>query len=78
MTPEQKARIEIDTKLEASGWLLQDKADFNPAVSLGVAVREFNTDSSPVDYLLFVNRKPVGVIEAKRAEEGQNIAAQQA
>jgi hypothetical protein len=25
MTPEQKARIEIDRKLIASGWVLQDK-----------------------------------------------------
>jgi type I restriction enzyme R subunit len=75
MTPEQKARIEIDKKLGASGWLLQDRADFNPAASHGVAVREFHTDSGPVDYLLFVDRKPVGIVEAKRAEEGQNITA---
>jgi len=31
MTPEQKARIEIDKKLTASGWLVQDKKEFNPA-----------------------------------------------
>jgi type I restriction enzyme R subunit len=73
MTPEQKARIKIDERLTASGWLLQDKQEFNPAASLGAAVREFHTDSGPVDYLLFVDRKPVGVVEAKRAEEGQNI-----
>ena len=36
MTPEQKARIEIDKKLTASGWLLQDKKEFNPAAALGV------------------------------------------
>ncbi|MCL2206126.1 MAG: DEAD/DEAH box helicase family protein, partial [Treponema sp.] len=73
MTPEQKARIEIDKKLTASGWLLQDKKELNPAAGSGVAVREFATDSGPVDYLLFVDRKPVGVIEAKKAEEGQNM-----
>jgi type I restriction enzyme R subunit len=73
MTPEQKARIEIDKRLEASGWLLQEKNEFNPAAALGVAVREFHTDTGPVDYLLFVDRKPVCVVEAKKAEEGENI-----
>ena len=66
MTPEQKSRIEIDKKLIASGWLLQDKKEFNPAAAPGVAVREFSTDSGLVDYLLFVDRKPVGFIEAKK------------
>lgn len=37
MTPEQKSRIEIDKKLIASGWLLQDKKEFNPAAAPGVA-----------------------------------------
>ncbi|MDR0498882.1 MAG: DEAD/DEAH box helicase family protein, partial [Holophagales bacterium] len=73
MTPEQKARIAIDKRLAAAGWVLQDMRELNPATSLGVAVREFPTDSGPADYLLFVDRKPVGVIEAKKAEEGQNI-----
>ena len=73
MTPEQRARIEIDKKLTASGWLLQNRENFNPAAGTGVAVREFSTDTGPVDYLLFVDRKPVGIIEAKRAEEGQNM-----
>ncbi|MDR1916606.1 MAG: hypothetical protein LBQ58_08545, partial [Synergistaceae bacterium] len=73
MTPEQKARVEIDRKLIASGWTLQDKKEFNPAAASGVAVREFATDTGPVDYLLFVDRRPVGVVEAKKAEEGQNI-----
>jgi type I restriction enzyme R subunit len=54
VTPEQKARIEIDKKLATSGWLLQDKKEFNPAAAQGVVVREFITDSGPVDYLLFV------------------------
>ena len=25
MTPEEKARLEIDKKLEAAGWVIQDK-----------------------------------------------------
>ena len=41
-------------------------------------MREFITDSGPVDYLLFVDRKPVGVVEAKKAEEGHNMTVHEA
>lgn len=73
MTPEQKARISIDKKLEQSGWIVQDVKQLNPIASLGVAVREFPTDTGPVDYALFVNGIPVGVIEAKKSDAGENI-----
>ena len=68
MTPEQKARISIDKKLEQAGWMVQDVKRLNPMASLGVAVREFPTDTGPVDYALFVNGIPVGVIEAKKSD----------
>ena len=55
MTPEAKARLVIDKKLVECGYVLQDMSEFNPAASLGVAVREYPTDSGPVDYLLFIN-----------------------
>lgn len=41
--------------------------------SLGVAVREYPTSTGPVDYALFVDGKPVGVIEAKKDELGESI-----
>ena len=47
MTPEQKAHIEIDKRLAAAGRVLQDKREFNPAASAGIAVREFSTDTDP-------------------------------
>lgn len=47
----------------------------DPTASLGVAVREFPTDTGPVDYALFVNGIPVGVIEAKKSDAGENITA---
>ena len=50
MTPEAKAREEIDKKLVQSGWVIQDVKEVNLMASLGVAVREFPTDSGPVDY----------------------------
>lgn len=75
MTPEQNARAFIDKKLEQSGWMIQDIKTLNPTASLGIAVREFPTDTGPVDYALFVNGIPVGVIEAKKNTAGENITA---
>lgn len=65
MKPEKKARYRIDQLLEAAGWKVQDLKELNLSASLGVAVREFPLESGPADYLLFVDRKAVGVIEAK-------------
>lgn len=73
MTPEEKARCVIDDKLRQSGWVVQDLKRMNLSVSLGVAVREFPTSTGDVDYALFVDGKPVGVVEAKREEAGQSI-----
>lgn len=49
MGPEEKARLEIDKKLEAFGYVVQDVKDFNPRAGLGVVVREWHTDSGPCD-----------------------------
>lgn len=65
MTPEQKARQQIDTQLKACGWIVQDRRDVNLGAGSGVAVREWPFECGPADYLLFVERKPVGVVEAK-------------
>lgn len=73
MTPEAKAREQIDSKLTAAGWVLQDMSQLNLAAGLGVAVREYPTDTGPADYVLFVGRNPVGVIEAKKDVAAENI-----
>jgi len=65
MTPEAKARLVIDAKLVEAGWRVQDLRQINLGAAVGVAVREYPTDTGPADYVLFVNREPVGVIEAK-------------
>jgi type I restriction enzyme, R subunit len=65
MTPEAKARETIDRKLALAGWVLQDMKEINLGAAAGVVVREYPTDSGPADYVLFVDRVPVGVIEAK-------------
>ena len=73
MTPEQNARQIIDQKLIQSGWIIQNLNKLNLSAGVGVAVREFPTSTGPVDYALFVDGKPVGVIEAKKTDLGENI-----
>jgi len=73
-TPEQIARDKIDKQLAVCGWVVQDHKKINLQANSGVAVREYRTDVGPADYVLFVDGKPVGVIEAKRKEEGDMLS----
>ena len=67
MSPEQEARVNIDRLLEQAGWAVQDADSINLYASNGVAVREFSLKSGhgKADYLLYVNQKAAGVVEAK-------------
>ena len=71
--PEQKARLQIDAMLTASGWVVQQKNGINFSAGIGIAVCEYDTDIGPADYILFIDKVPVGVIEAKKHDEAQNI-----
>ncbi|QOR69386.1 DEAD/DEAH box helicase family protein [Ruania alkalisoli] len=61
------ARVKIDAQLTAAGWAVQDGKALNLFAGEGVAVREqvMAPDHGRVDYLLYVDRRVVGVIEAK-------------
>ncbi len=59
--------------LRAAGWAVQDKTTIDFGAAEGQAVREYQTDTGPADYVLVVDGKPVGVIEAKKETLGQNI-----
>ncbi len=67
-TPEQEARETIDKMLEKSGWDVQDLDKANIFAQEGVAIREFplNSGHGVADYLLYVDGKATGVIEAKK------------
>ncbi len=67
MKPEESARKKIDELLELAGWKLQDYKDLNLGAGVGVAVREYPLKSGFADYMLFVERHAVGVVEAKPA-----------
>lgn len=62
--PEEKAREEIDRTLEQCGWEVQDRKNLD-LTRPAVACREFSTDVGPSDYLLIVDQRALGVVEAK-------------
>ena len=66
MEPEEEARQRIDQMLEASGWVVQDRKELNLSAAIGVAIREFPLETGTADYLLFVDRQAIGVVEAKK------------
>lgn len=72
--PEQLARDRIDDMLSKAGWSVQDRKTLNWAAGIGIAIREYLTSEGPADYVLFVDRKPVGVIEAKREEKAESLS----
>jgi len=67
LAAEQRARVLIDKQLVAAGWVVQDKKDLSLFAAQGVAVREsiMAAGHGRADYLLYVDKAAVGVIEAK-------------
>ena len=72
LAPEQRARQQIDAQLAASGWVVQDYKQFNPGAGRGIALCNVPLKSGICDYLLFVDRQAVGVVEAKK--EGTRLS----
>jgi len=73
ITPEDRARENIDKLLTAAGWIVQNKKEANLTAGRGVAVREFpmKPGHGEADYLLFLDGAPIGVVEAKK--EGETL-----
>ena len=67
LNPEEQARVLIDAQLVAAGWVVQDREAIDLVNHVGVAVREVIMEkwAGRADYVLYLNRKMVGVIEAK-------------
>ncbi len=65
---EQKARDNIDALLLQAGWVVQHSKQMDFNAGIGIAAREYQTDIGSADYVLFVDKKAVGVIEAKRED----------
>ena len=72
MKPEDTARVIIDRMLEEAGWKVVNRDHYAPNQS-AVAVREaLMKGNKEADYLLFLNGKAVGILEAKRVEINVN------
>jgi len=73
ITPEDRARENIDKLSAGAGWIVQDKRSTNLSAGRGVAVREFplKAGHGEADYLLFLDGAPIGVVEAKK--EGDTL-----
>ena len=76
MSPEEKARQEIDKQLTELGYVIQDMADLDLTAARGVIVREYPTDTGPVDYLIFIEGEPIGIIEAKEIKKGEKLVVE--
>ncbi len=74
-TPVQIARDQIDARLRAAGWSVQHKDALDFSISPGIAVREYQTDIGPADYLLFTDRQAVGIVEAKPNSWGVRLTS---
>lgn len=66
-SPEELARRQIDALLAQCGWTIQDYKQLDLSAGRGIAVREVRLKEGRCDYLLLIDRKPVGIIEAKKA-----------
>jgi type I restriction enzyme R subunit len=64
-TPEELAYRKIDALLEKRGWSIQDYNKIDLSTGRGIALRGVRLIQRRCDYLLFVDRNPVGVIKAK-------------
>ncbi|WP_257266032.1 DEAD/DEAH box helicase family protein [Endozoicomonas sp. ONNA2] len=72
-TPEQIARDNIDQMLAKAGWVVQERKTLDWKAGPGIAVTEYTGSSGRSDYVLFVDRKAVGIIEAKAEDKGYNL-----
>lgn len=68
MTPEEKARVKIDQMLEDAGWKVVDREAYSPTITAAAIREALLLNNNEADYLLFINGKAVGVLEAKREE----------
>lgn len=66
MTPEQKARKVIDKLFSNAGWQVLDRDHYAPNISAVALEEGLLNGNLEADYLLFLNGKAVGVLEAKK------------
>ncbi|MDD7610996.1 MAG: DEAD/DEAH box helicase family protein [Spirochaetales bacterium] len=79
LLPEQKARVKIDDLLVKAGWTVVARDEFVPSAINAQAVKEnLMKGNLEADYILYLDGKAIGVLEAKREENklGLEVAEQ--
>ena len=79
-TPEQKARHAIDANLTTAGWIVPERDSLDLTAGRGIAACEFPLKSGFgfADYLLYLDRKAIGAVEAKAQGTLTGVEAQSA
>lgn len=72
VTPEQEARIIIDQKFADAGWAVVSRSDFSEEQNALAVTEALTKGNHEADYLLFLDGKAIGVLEAKRKENPLN------
>src|SRR5438094_1751603 len=72
-SPEKLARENIDSLLTKCGSIIQDYEQPNLSAGRGIAIRDVPLKKGRCDYLLLIDRKPVGIVEAKK--EGYTLSS---
>lgn len=67
MTPEEKARVRIDQMFSDSGWKVVSRDEYSPSLTAAAIEEGILQGGKEADYLLFIDGKAVGVLEAKKA-----------
>ncbi len=65
MKPEEKARVKIDSMLQAAGWIVITRSEFSRVHSAVAVCESLMKGNLEADYLLFLDGKAIGVLEAK-------------
>ncbi|WP_422351007.1 hypothetical protein [Flagellimonas sp.] len=66
LTPEQIVCDRIDQEQRHAGVVILDNKKLDFSATLGIAIKEYQTEVTPADYVSFVDRKPVRIIEVKK------------
>lgn len=83
LLPEQKARVKIDKVLESAGWTVVARDEYTNAINAQAVKENILQGNKEADYILYLDGKAIGVLEAKRednqlglavAEQAQNYA----
>lgn len=80
MTPEEEARVLIDEMLAEAGWAVVSRSEYLNVPYAQAVTEALTKGNHEADYLLFLDGRAIGVLEAKRKENslGGKVAEQTA